>query len=147
MRGAVHPVVKAVADVTGVNPLSICGERRDADALRARCMVAVRMRIDGASLKQIGRAIHRDHSSVKNLLDRADALLGEAPWGARMKRLSRAQIGDPEPNGKFLDAVARFAVEHPDAALVLEQAIRMDPAVAAARIARAFATPALRRAA
>lgn len=50
--------------------VSILSDRRDRDAVDLRMHVAHALRFEGFSLKQIGSAMNRDHTSILNLLNR-----------------------------------------------------------------------------
>jgi chromosomal replication initiation ATPase DnaA len=48
----------------------ILGPRRDRDLIQARAALACKLRQDGYSLKRIGQAMNRDHTSVLHLIQK-----------------------------------------------------------------------------
>lgn len=62
--GVVKPIVDAVADATGVEARLIYGQRRTAQVAQARQLVYYLASKQGVPLAVIGRAMHRDHTTV-----------------------------------------------------------------------------------
>lgn len=59
------PVIKAVASAFGLTPAQLRGPRRDPYIVRARFEAYHRLREElELSLPEIGRAMHRDHSTI-----------------------------------------------------------------------------------
>lgn len=57
----------------GHGPLKIAqilGVRRDRDLVQARAAIACQLRNDGYSLKRIGEAMNRDHTSILYLINK-----------------------------------------------------------------------------
>lgn len=63
-RNTVLQIVDAVSEATGIPSRHILGPRRDAPTARARQIVMYEARQHGLSMKQIGDALGRDHTTV-----------------------------------------------------------------------------------
>lgn len=62
--GRVKPIVDAVADAIGLQPRHIYGMGRKRQLAEARQLVMYLASQAGVSASDIGRALHRDHSTV-----------------------------------------------------------------------------------
>src|SRR5690606_36987330 len=71
-------MLKDVADVFGVKTKDILGESRFKMPKTARFTVAFILRNWGWSLKDIGKFLNRDHTTIINSLDKIEMLLGNS---------------------------------------------------------------------
>lgn len=76
--GKVKPIVDAVADATGIQPRDIYGNVRTGPVSEARQLVYYLAHNMGISLSAIGRAMHRDHSTVAHGIAAEKRRRGEA---------------------------------------------------------------------
>jgi len=65
---AVRQMLATIGPMLGVKAADVLGGSREADAVEARCVIAVALRNRGHSLNQIGVRLGRDHSSIKCLI-------------------------------------------------------------------------------
>jgi chromosomal replication initiator protein len=71
-----------VSAVSGVRVADILSAKRQRKYVRARYMaMAICRDYCGASFPEIGRAFHRDHSTVMYAMDRIDALMTDKDLG------------------------------------------------------------------
>lgn len=87
-------IVSRVARERSLSPDVIRGKSRIAHHVSARRQVCVEAREAGFSLSEIGRAIHRDHSTVLGLLRKADAV-------AMIEKMSRVEVAEGEVGAKI----------------------------------------------
>ncbi len=71
-------VIQASAEWAGVDLDDMLGPNRSRNKVKARRVASVALRILGYSYLQIGSMIARDHSTVMNLVNRADDEIWEA---------------------------------------------------------------------
>lgn len=62
--GLIKPIVNAVADATSIPPHVIYGRKKTKNINEARQLVYFLAHRSGMSLSDIGRAMHRDHSTI-----------------------------------------------------------------------------------
>jgi len=65
---AVRQMLAMIGPMLRVEAADVLGGSREADAVEARCVIAVALRRRGHSLNQIGVRLGRDHSSIKHLI-------------------------------------------------------------------------------
>lgn len=68
--GAIKPIVNAVADATSIPPHIIYGRKKTKKINEARQLVYFLAHRSGMSLSDIGRAMHRDHSTIMHGVQR-----------------------------------------------------------------------------
>lgn len=74
-KSPMRRVIAEVSLTTGVRVSDILGPRRDKPIVRARFMaMGICRKHCNASLPEIGRVFHRDHTSVLNAIRRVDEL-------------------------------------------------------------------------
>lgn len=76
--GIIRDIASQVSEATGVPHKAILGVRRDARTVQARQLVMYIARREGLSLKRIGYAMCRDHSTVRHGIEAEKKRRGEA---------------------------------------------------------------------
>lgn len=77
-RATVRAIAKEVCDYTGHSINSVMGKSRLASDCRVRELVCYIAHRQGMSLPQIGRALHRDHTTILSAVRNERARRGDA---------------------------------------------------------------------
>ena len=87
-----EPFIEAVSDVSDVSYGEIIGDLRERQIIIARRAVAYLAHRAGFSLCSIGRATHRDHTTIIHAVRRAEYQMERDPAFASMIDLARARL-------------------------------------------------------
>lgn len=104
-----HVLLEAAARATGLTPAALRGPSRAQALTRSRQVVAAALIMRGLTLKEAGRALHRDHSTILHARDR----VARDPALLRTARALAVTLARPR-------AVPRLAREARAAAIILE---------------------------
>ena len=74
-----YGVLEAVASTSGVTVAEITGPVRTERCVRARDVVVAILRARGMSYPEIGKLLHRDHTTIMHAISRIDEMMARNP--------------------------------------------------------------------
>lgn len=99
MTNHIH-IIEDAAAAASIRPSDILGRSKDQLAFRPRALAMRAARVGGLNVNQICDRFHRDPTSVKNALRRADQMLEQGDgdvvkiYAAAMRRVCPAEMTD-----------------------------------------------------
>lgn len=96
-------VLRAAAEYGGIHLDDLLGPRRYKSQIKARRVAAVALRILDYSYPQIGKMLYRDHTSIINLVNRADDEAWEVAHGIVKLARQRTFVLRFHPQKSFTD--------------------------------------------